>query len=72
MDVTGSLTQTASVIVGGTSSLTATGVICFTGADCTGDGLNDNDFVGEVTATGTTVEIVDSNALVVGVVSERV
>ena len=66
LNVTGSLTQTAAVIVGGTSDLTATVNICLTGGDCTGDGLNDNDFMGQVTATGMTVEIVDANALTVG------
>ena len=66
MSVTGSLTQTAAVIVGGTSNLAATNIICLTGGDCSGDGLNDNDFVGQVSATARTVEIVDANALIVG------
>ena len=69
LDITGSLTQTAAVIVQGTSSLTATETICLTGGDCDGDTFNDNDFVGEVTASGTTVEIVDSNDLLVGTIT---
>ncbi|MFK7767220.1 MAG: hypothetical protein AB8B55_08355 [Mariniblastus sp.] len=66
LTVTGGLTQSAAVIVQGTTFIDATQEVCLTGGDCTGDGLNDNDFVGEVTAAGTTVEIVDSNALTVG------
>ncbi|MEL7498550.1 MAG: hypothetical protein AAFN77_13135 [Planctomycetota bacterium] len=68
LDVTGDISQTASVRVTGDSDLTASGVICLTGADCASlPGIgNDNDFVGTVTASGTTVEIVDINALVVG------
>ena len=66
LSVTGSLAQTAAVIVGGTSNLAATTIICFTGGDCSGDGLNDNNFAGQVTATAMTVEIVDANALTVG------
>ena len=62
------LTQSAAVIVAGTTELsTGDGTICLTGGDCSGDGINDNDFVGPVTATGSTVEIVDSNDLTVGV-----
>ncbi len=69
LNITGDVTQSAAVIVGGTSSLTATGFICFTGGDCSGDGLNDNDFTGAVSASGTTVEIVDRNALVVATIT---
>ena len=66
LTIVGALTQTASIVVQGTTDIDATQEVCLTGGDCTGDGLNDNDFVGEVNAAGTTVEIVDSNALVVG------
>ena len=61
------LSQLGAVTVEGNTLLhTGSGDICLTGGDCTGDGLNDNDFVGEVTAMGSTVEIVDVNDLVVG------
>ena len=66
LGITGNLTQSASIIAGGSTDITATGFICLTGADCDGDGLNDNDFVGIVTASGTTVELVDRNDLNVG------
>ena len=69
LDITGDITQSASIIVSGTASLTATGDICLTGGDCTGDGLNDNDFQGEVTASGVVVEIVDANALITGLIT---
>ena len=65
-DITGNLTQSASIMVGGDANLAATGVICLTGGDCDGDALNDNNFAGTVTAMGATVEIVDTNALTVG------
>jgi hypothetical protein len=66
LDVVGALTQSASILVQGDSTIDATQEVCLTGGDCDGDGLNDNDFVGTVSATGSTVEIVDRNALVVG------
>ena len=60
LDVTGDITQSALILVAGTSLLTATGDICLTDPS--------NDFVGEVTASGSTVELVDTNALTVGVI----
>jgi len=61
LDVEGSITQSAAVDVDGGSNLRALDEIC----------LDDpaNDFDGTVTASGTTVEIVDLNALIAGVIS---
>ena len=61
LDVTGDITQSALIAVAGTSLLTATGDICLTNTA--------NNFVGQVTATGSTIELVDSNALNVGVIN---
>ena len=71
LNVTGDLTQVASVRVTGNSDLTASGIICLTGADCASlPGIgNDNDFVGVVDANATTVEIVDINSLVAGTIT---
>ena len=64
------LSQTASIQIAGATNLdVGSGTICLTGGDCTGDGVNDNDFVGTVTATGSTVELVDANSLAVGDIS---
>ena len=69
LTVTGDLTQTAAVIVQGTTDLVVTGDICLIDGDCTGDGMNDNDFVGLVTAAGRIVEIADANDLNTGVIT---
>ena len=61
LTIAGDLSQSATVSVGGTSNLTATGEICLTDPA--------NDFVGTVDASGSTVEIVDVNALTTGVIS---
>ena len=72
LNVSGDLTQSGAVRVGGDADLTSTGgIICLTGADCAalpGVG-NDNDFMGTVTASATTVELVDINGLTVGDIS---
>ncbi len=66
LTVAGELTQTAAILVGGRSDLNVTGNICLTGAGCDDDSGNDNDFVGVVNASaGATLQIVDSNELIV-------
>ena len=58
------LTQTAAITVEGTTVLNVgTGDICLTGADCTGDGLNDNDLNLLTITTAANAEVVDSNDL---------
>ena len=66
LTITGDLTQTGSVVIGDAADITATGAIWLTGADCDGDGLNDNDFAGVVTASAASIELVDRNDLTVG------
>jgi autotransporter-associated beta strand repeat len=54
----GNISQTGPVTVGGTTSLTAGGTITLTNAS--------NDFTGAVSATGSNIDLTNSNALVLG------
>lgn len=68
--VDGDLNQTAAISITGDTLLRVNGDICLTGANCSIDGLNENDFVGriDVIAFGS-VEIADRNDLDVGNIS---
>ena len=63
----GNLEQSSAVVVSGTTDLNTTGFVCLTGADCDEDGINDNDFVGQINVlAGSHIEIADTNDLTVG------
>ena len=68
--VDGDISQTALIVVNGTTLLSVSGDVCLTGAGCDADGANENDFVGRVDAFADShVEIADSNDLLVGVIT---
>ena len=67
VEVEGDVSQTQAIVVAGEFSAAAGGTIGLAGADNDGDGINDNDFGGTLTAfAGEAAEIVGAMSLTVG------